>query len=162
MSAKLSDFQSAVQLVSGANLAVFALPGLGQDEVEMEEKRWAALLTKLQPLVGARWQPSQKEKWLRGREAHAKFVLDRQDNDAKRLSVRKFSLAVSVLSAAYLVWMSAFSQNDVDYFCGIVLVSGAIPALALVHRHSEMIICLKRSRQVRTALSSPVTSQAPL
>ena len=144
MPANLTSFQSAVQLVSGANFAIFALPRLGQDELSAEEQRWLSAILLLERLS----HPS----WLVAKQGFSEFQLDRVDMDSKNSQVRRFALFVSILSAIYLIWMSAYPDDKIGYFTVIVLILGAVSPLNLAANHSVMRSQILASRGKRAVL----------
>jgi hypothetical protein len=145
MPANLSSFQSAIQLVSGANLAVFALPGMGQGDMDLEKRRWSALLSNLEESAG--------QLWVEAFAASSAFAARCLDEDVGRQEVRRFALIVSVIAALYLVFASIAPDRAVDVFTWIVLLLGLAPALALVARHADTTTWLNESRNRRAELT---------
>lgn len=145
MPATLETFQSAIQLVSGANLAVFALPGMGQGDVTLEKRRWSALLTKLEGLASQQWVEAFAES--------SAFAARCLEEDVGRQAIRRFALVVSILAALYLVFASAAPDRAVDHVTWIVLALGVAPALALLARHAETTVWLNESRSRRAELA---------
>jgi hypothetical protein len=138
MQPTLASFQSAVQLVSGANLAVFALPRLGQAKVDIEEQCWRSVLMVL------------KEKnaglALLALRDYSKLSTDRYAIDLKTLTVRRFALMVSVISALYLVWCSYLPDNNPDFWTYGVLIAGSFPSIWLTLAQSDLASVVDDSR----------------
>jgi len=129
MSGSISSFQSAIQLVSGANLAIFALPHLGQARLAMEAQRWDKELQLAQIKAPDKVIEVLKEasdyqsKWDQLAETNGR--------------IRVVSLIISCVAALYLIWMSVFSDTQADFWTGAIIVLGFVPGLALAARNAE-------------------------
>ncbi len=133
MSDSLGTFQSAVQLVSGANLAIFALPKLGQEKLEMEARRWSAAVE----AVRVRPAGPLSTDHIQVAAEYAEFRKKWDALTAGSAAVRQLALLISVVAASYLVWMSAYPDDPPNLFIGILITAGAVPGLVLVGRDDD-------------------------
>jgi hypothetical protein len=91
MPASWGSFQSAIQLVVGANLALFALPKLRQPVIETETGRWEALLQSVLTVDADRQTAI--------RSAHVRFITALYKVEGKIDAVKGFSLATAAFAA---------------------------------------------------------------
>ena len=119
----VGDYQSAIQLVVGANLAFFTFPELREPSLprlEVELSKWSALLRSV---------PASEPRHDLVRAGELKVRDIRRGIERKLAGVRVLCLAIAASYAALLLWMCHAATHPTD---GVVLeiasVLGALPA----------------------------------
>jgi len=141
MSSSLASFQSIIQLASGANLAIFALPELGQAELSVEAKRWQSTLDL------ARAQNSAS--LISVMAGRSEFQRQWSQLVEQNASIRRFALFVSFVCGLYLIRMSAFPDLPPEVGTYVVLFLGLVPPIILLGKNHETRKILDVSRNRR-------------
>jgi hypothetical protein len=119
----VGDYQSAIQLVVGANLAFFTFPELRQPnlpKLEVEMKRWASLLQAV---------PASDPTYSLILAGALQVGGIRQSLETNLGGLRVFCLGISALYAGLLLWTChAASQPTDGWFLETASVLGVLPA----------------------------------
>jgi hypothetical protein len=142
MSSSLSSFQSVIQLASGANLAIFALPELGQAELNVEAKRW-------QSTIGLA-QAQNSVSLISFMAGRSEFHRQWSQLVHQNALIRRFALFVSIVCGLYLIRMSAFPDLPPELGTYAVLLLGLVPPIILLGKNHETRKILEESRNKRT------------
>lgn len=119
-----ANYQSAFQLVVGANLAIAALPPLGQPALDAERRRWESLL---------RLASIEHERHAEVRAGMVEFAAARRELERQVDSVRKACWWLATAATGVLLFATYFADSEVNIFIATVtIVVGALPALVLV------------------------------
>ncbi|HTW71295.1 MAG TPA: hypothetical protein VME47_15515 [Acetobacteraceae bacterium] len=136
----VGDYQSAVQLVVGANLAFFTFPELRQPSLprlELELGHWAKFLQTV-PAI----EPDHDT--VRAGELEVRNIRRAVEN--RLAGVRSLCLAIAATYALLLLWMCHAASRPTD---GLLLeaasILGALPAVVVAYLNSSV------SRSVVTA-----------
>jgi hypothetical protein len=149
----VGSFQSAVQFVAGANLALFALPNLRQPALEEETRKWVALTAAVRPSA---------EEWAQVRVSRLKFLDLQRDLYQKSAFAKTLSLWFAAVYAGLLIWTSAAAEVPTDGgFWVLVSVAGAIPAAVLVDLNAKSRMRLEKLRVERNEIERIVMSASP-
>lgn len=117
------SFQSAIQLVTGTNIALYALPNLGQPVIETETRRWAALVE------ASRDQREELRSLVRA--GNISFQTSLRGLERKTGVVRQCALLVAALAAIALVRSSCYPDEPPDPILWAVIVFGSAPSIVL-------------------------------
>jgi hypothetical protein len=123
MPASWGSFQSAIQLVTGTNIALYALPNLGQPVIETETRRWVALVE------ASRDQGEELRRLVRA--GNVSFQASLRGLERKTGAVRHFALWVAALAAVALLKSSAYPDAPPDPILWAVIGIGAVPSVVL-------------------------------
>ncbi len=145
MPGDITTYQSVIQLISGANLAIFALPQLGQASLDMESKRWERAVQ-----LALFKSPDDQIEALRH---SSEYDLKREELISGNGNIRSLALAISLISSIYLIYISAFSGGSANVWTGLLIVAGFAPGLALAARNANARSLLYEYSRKRNALS---------
>lgn len=120
----VGDYQSAIQLVVGANLAFFTFPELRQPsmpKLETEMTRWGALLQAV---------PASDPIHDMVMAGALQIRAIRQNIEMNLAKVRGFCLAVSTLYAGLLLWTCHAAGQPIDgWLLETAYILGIVPAV---------------------------------
>jgi hypothetical protein len=152
----VGDYQSAVQLVVGANLAFFTFPELRQPSLprlERELSKWTVLLRSVPP-------SEPQHDLVRAGELKVRAI--RQSVEQKLHGVRVFCLVIAASYAALLLWMCHAAGHATD---GIILeiafVFGALPAAIVAFLNLSVSRSILAPSDSRQRLEAAVISRSP-
>ena len=146
MSTPWYHYHTAFELLAGANLALFAIPGFRRPAIDAEEGRWASLLAAVEP--GQRWYPE----ILKGRSEFRRVTRGlEQETD----TVRGFCLAAAVLCTAMLLLATARAEIQPEPVVPwIAIVVALLPAIILFGLDAIARCRLRQSSGVRRSLEN--------
>lgn len=152
----VGDYQSAVQLVVGANLAFFTFPELRQPSLprlEVELGKWSALLLSVPA-------SDPQHDLVRAGELEVRGI--RRGVEHKLGGVRVLCLIIAASYAVLLLWMCHAANHHTDgVMLEIASVLGALPAAIVAFLNlsvSRSIVAVGASRQ---RLEADVTPREP-
>jgi hypothetical protein len=96
------SFQSAIQLVDGMNIALFALPTVRLSTTTAERRRWESLLSAV-PLS----QPTHATV----RYAFVRFVREQRNIEGRDPATRSACLVAAAITTPVLLWAAQFAND---------------------------------------------------
>jgi hypothetical protein len=148
MSSSWYHYHSALELLAGANLAIYAFPNIRRPAIEGEEDRWDKLLAAA--TTGTPPYP-------RVLEGISDFRREKQIIVQRRDDVRSWCLIVAILCVGTLLWATAWPEDQP--FPGgpwtVILVSLG-PAIFFFGLDVDARYRLRQSSAVRRSLESEV------
>ena len=136
----VGDYQSAVQLAVGANLAFFTFPELRQPSLprlELELNKWAALV---------RAVPASEARHDTVRAGALKVSNIRRGIERRLVGVRARCLVIAATYSALLLWMCHSASRPTDgLLLEVASAFGALPAIIVAYLN------LTTSRRIATA-----------
>jgi hypothetical protein len=152
----VGDYQSAVQLVVGANLAFFTFPELRQPSLPQlvrELSKWSVLLRSV---------PASEPQHDLVRAGELKVRAIRRNVEQKLHGVRILCLVIGASYAALLLWMCHAAGHPTDgTFLEIACVLGALPAAIVAFLNLSVSRSILAASDSRQRLEGAIISRRP-
>jgi hypothetical protein len=144
MSSPWYHYHTALELLAGANLALFAFPNLRQPAIEAEHRRWLSLLEAVSP---------GHCNYVEVLAGMAAFSQARRQIEQQTDSVRAFCLVVAVLCTGTLLWATARAEDRPDPLGPWLAITVSLaPGIVLVGLDGNARYRLQESSAVRRRL----------